>query len=35
MAAKILFVDDDSHILKALNRLFMNEPYEIITFESP
>jgi len=35
MAAKILFVDDEPHILNALNRLFMDEPYEIMTFGSP
>ena len=35
MAAKILFLDDEPYILNALNRLFIDEPYEIMTFESP
>ncbi|CAN2041706.1 hypothetical protein GMMP15_560109 [Candidatus Magnetomoraceae bacterium gMMP-15] len=35
MSDKVVFVDDESRILKVLKRLFMDEPYEIFTFESP
>ncbi|MEW6719217.1 MAG: HD domain-containing phosphohydrolase [Thermodesulfobacteriota bacterium] len=28
---KVLFVDDEKNILKALDRLFMDEPYEVLT----
>lgn len=35
MTAKIIFVDDEPHILNSLNLLFMDEPYEIMTFDSP
>ncbi len=31
---KVLFVDDESHILKAVNRLFEDEPFEVITCAS-
>ncbi|MGD2124453.1 MAG: response regulator [Desulfobacteraceae bacterium] len=31
----VLFVDDEPHILKALGRLFMDEPYRIYTFTNP
>lgn len=35
MAERIVFVDDEMSVLKSLNRLFMDEPYEIFVFSSP
>lgn len=35
MMGKILFVDDEIHILKSLKRLFREEPYEVLTTSSP
>ncbi len=35
MTTKILFVDDEKDILKSLLRLFMDEPYEMVTFDTP
>ncbi|MEA3361125.1 MAG: response regulator [Thermodesulfobacteriota bacterium] len=35
MSEKVIFVDDEKHILKSLERLFMDEPYEISTMNSP
>jgi len=35
MAGKVVFVDDGENILKTLQRLFMDTPYEIMTFQSP
>jgi putative two-component system response regulator len=35
MTGSVLFVDDESHILRALNRLFMDEPCETIFLTSP
>lgn len=35
MGVSIFFVDDERHILSALKRLFVDEPYEIATFQSP
>lgn len=35
MKERILYVDDDPENLKALQRLFRNEPFHFITFESP
>ena len=35
MKERILYVDDDMNNLKALKRLFRNEPFHFITFESP
>ena len=34
MLKKILFVDDESQILKAITRLFMDTEHEVITAES-
>jgi signal transduction histidine kinase len=31
----VLFIDDEENILRALNRLFMDEPYSIITTSDP
>jgi len=31
---KILFVDDEENVLRALKRLFMDEPYEVFTAQS-
>lgn len=35
MTDKILFVDDEKDVLKSLLRLFMDEPYEVFTFDAP
>jgi len=35
MKAKVLYVDDEQSSLMALKRLFRNEPYEFITYDSP
>ena len=35
MSKRVLFVDDEPKILKAILRIFRNEPYEIVTSESP
>ena len=34
MLKRILFVDDESQILRAITRLFMDTEYEVITAES-
>lgn len=35
MAEQIIFVDDEISVLKSLNRLFMDEPYETLIFNKP
>jgi two-component system probable response regulator PhcQ len=35
MKPRVLYVDDEPHCLKALKRLFRNEPFHFITFDSP
>ena len=35
MKDKVLFVDDEQSNLKALKRLFRNEPFDFITYNSP
>lgn len=35
MAAKIVFVDDEPNVLKAFKRVCLDEPYEVLTFNSP
>ena len=35
MRKKVLFVDDEHKILKAIIRIFRNEPYEIVTSDNP
>ncbi|MEW6404406.1 MAG: HD domain-containing phosphohydrolase [Chloroflexota bacterium] len=35
MAKRILFVDDEANILKSIQRLIKDEPYEALTFDSP
>jgi diguanylate cyclase (GGDEF)-like protein len=32
---RIVFVDDEERVLKALQRAFIQEPYEVLTFNSP
>ncbi len=35
MIERIVFVDDEMSVLKSLNRLFMDEPYETLLFDIP